>query len=254
MKIAFVGKGGVGKSTLAATFARLLARRGREVVAIDFDPMPGLSYGLGLPVQDVTIPADAMVDVEGGPIDDRFKFVGDLDAIAALERFAPVGADGVRFLSYGKLRGHVSTQFRSQAAFRHITASLPGDRFDLVGDLPAGTRQAFFGWAKFADTVAIVTDPSMKAMHTARRLGRLSDATWAPQRLVVVVNRCSSADDAPRAAALTSLEVVASLPDDRAVSLADRQAIAPLDADPDGAYASAVAHLVDLFCAEEVSA
>jgi len=38
MKIAISGKGGVGKSTVAAAFILLMARRGMRVLAIDADP------------------------------------------------------------------------------------------------------------------------------------------------------------------------------------------------------------------------
>ena len=48
MKIAIVGKGGSGKTTIAATLARLLARNGREVLAIDGDPNPNLGVALGV--------------------------------------------------------------------------------------------------------------------------------------------------------------------------------------------------------------
>lgn len=253
MKVAFVGKGGVGKSTLAATFSRLLARRGREVVAVDCDPMPGLSYGLGLPVSDVGIPAEAVIDEPNGPIDGRFRFVDGLDAVDAMRRYAPLGADGVRLLSYGKLRGPAPTQFRCQAAFRHITGSLPADRFDLVGDLPAGTRQAFFGWARFAETVIVVTDPSTKAIHTARRLARLRDATWAPKQLVAVVNRVVESDDVSRVEEQTGLIVVAAFAHDNAVAMGDRRWSAPLDFAPDGAFVIAMSQIVDLLCAEEVT-
>jgi cellulose biosynthesis protein BcsQ len=37
----------VGKTTIAGTVARLLARRGRRVLAVDFDPNPGLELTLG---------------------------------------------------------------------------------------------------------------------------------------------------------------------------------------------------------------
>ena len=38
MKIAVTGKGGVGKTTFAATLARLYAAEGQHVLAADVDP------------------------------------------------------------------------------------------------------------------------------------------------------------------------------------------------------------------------
>jgi len=48
MKIAITGKGGVGKTTLAGTLARLLARDGMDVLAIDADPDMNLASALGI--------------------------------------------------------------------------------------------------------------------------------------------------------------------------------------------------------------
>ncbi len=48
MKIAVAGKGGSGKTTISATLARLLARRGHRVTAIDGDPNPNLGAALGM--------------------------------------------------------------------------------------------------------------------------------------------------------------------------------------------------------------
>ena len=42
MRVAFAGKGGGGKSFIAATFARSLARAQNPVLALDLDTMPGL--------------------------------------------------------------------------------------------------------------------------------------------------------------------------------------------------------------------
>ncbi|MEH1015475.1 ATP-binding protein [Micromonospora sp. CPCC 206060] len=47
MKVAFVGKGGSGKTTLAALFARHLGRAGRPVLAIDADINQHLATALG---------------------------------------------------------------------------------------------------------------------------------------------------------------------------------------------------------------
>lgn len=46
--IAIAGKGGSGKTTVAGTLARVLARGGREVWAIDADSTPNLGMTLGL--------------------------------------------------------------------------------------------------------------------------------------------------------------------------------------------------------------
>ena len=54
MRIAVAGKGGSGKTTTAATLARLFARDGYRVAAIDDDPNPNLSTALGLTVEQQT--------------------------------------------------------------------------------------------------------------------------------------------------------------------------------------------------------
>ena len=48
MRIALAGKGGSGKTTIAATLSRVLARRGFTVNAIDDDPNPNLAAALGV--------------------------------------------------------------------------------------------------------------------------------------------------------------------------------------------------------------
>ncbi|MDM4721506.1 ArsA-related P-loop ATPase [Micromonospora sp. WMMA1363] len=56
MKVAFVGKGGSGKTTLAALFARHLATQGRPVLAIDADINQHLAVALGGSVGATTTP------------------------------------------------------------------------------------------------------------------------------------------------------------------------------------------------------
>lgn len=53
MRIAFVGKGGSGKTTLSALFTRHLAALGRSVLAIDADLNQHLGQALGLPDEQV---------------------------------------------------------------------------------------------------------------------------------------------------------------------------------------------------------
>jgi CO dehydrogenase maturation factor len=48
MKIAVTGKGGVGKTTLAGTMARIFAADGYRVLAVDADPDANLASALGI--------------------------------------------------------------------------------------------------------------------------------------------------------------------------------------------------------------
>ena len=49
MKIAVTGKGGVGKTTVAGTIARLLGRDGKKILAVDADPNYNLWSSIGIP-------------------------------------------------------------------------------------------------------------------------------------------------------------------------------------------------------------
>ena len=62
MKIAITGKGGVGKTTFAATLARMYADEGRAVLAADADPDANLGLALGFTEEelDVIIPISKM--------------------------------------------------------------------------------------------------------------------------------------------------------------------------------------------------
>ena len=53
MKVAFVGKGGSGKTTLAALFSRYAAEQGRHVLAIDADINQHLAAAIGMTPEEI---------------------------------------------------------------------------------------------------------------------------------------------------------------------------------------------------------
>lgn len=55
MRVGLAGKGGAGKTTTAATLARIFARRGYQVTALDDDPNPNLAMALGLTPDEVAV-------------------------------------------------------------------------------------------------------------------------------------------------------------------------------------------------------
>src|SRR6266545_4678759 len=106
-RVAFVGKGGAGKSMIAGTFVRLLAARGEPVLAVDSDPMPGLALSMGIEASDAGIPDDA---VEENPDGEGPRYRLLLPAGEAVRRYAAQGPDGALFLQFGKLRGAINGQ------------------------------------------------------------------------------------------------------------------------------------------------
>ncbi len=155
VRVAFVGKGGSGKSTIAGTVARLLARQGEPVLALDVDTMPGLAYSIGLGrIGDAGMPDELGERREGN----GWVLREEESAEALVDRYALEAPDGIRFLQLGKLPGHVRPG--STTAFRHVVDTFRRPGWSVVGDLAAGTRQGFYGWAGHASLVAVVVEPS----------------------------------------------------------------------------------------------
>lgn len=243
LRIAFVGKGGAGKSAIAAAFARLLARRGEPVVALDSDPMPGLSWSLGVPPDDAGLPDDTVVEQpEGdGP---RWALRPGLTPEAAVDRYAAVGPDGVRLLQMGKLRGPSADRVRSLTAYRLVLRGLDDAGWHLVGDLAAGTRQVFFGWGGFARTMLVVVEPTAKALLSARRLTRLRRLE-DPPTLYAVANKVREEEDVALVAQGTGLEVIGAIPYDAGLVTAEREGTSWVDVSADAPAVAAVSALVD---------
>jgi CO dehydrogenase maturation factor len=244
LRVAFAGKGGAGKSSISGTMARLLAARGEPVLVLDTDPMPGMAYALGVPRTDAGLPPEVVEPRPEGEEGPRYRLAAGLDPAEVVERHAATAPDGVRFLQFGKAGGTGGDLFGSQIVFRQLTRALPDHRWHLVGDLPGGTRQAFFGWGGFARTLVVVVEPTPANVVSARRLGRLRLGE-DPPRIVAVVSKARSAADVDEVAQRTGLEVVAAIPHDEALAEADRLGVAPLDHDPEAPAVTAVRSLLD---------
>jgi CO dehydrogenase maturation factor len=252
VKIAFVGKGGSGKSAIAGTLARAVARMGRPVLAIDSDPLPGLALSLGLDSDEAPIPDDAVVERQEGEKGPRFRLRPGLEAAEAVERYAVAGPDGVRFLQFGKIGPGDVNLFRSQLAFLQIVRDLPGDEWNVVGDLPGGTRQAFTGWGNFAETVLVVVEPTAHSLLSGRRLARMAELEGHSRRVVAVVSKAREEGDSDLVARRTGLQVVATVPWDLALAEAERNRQAPIDAAPECAAVKAVELLAEHLSEEMV--
>ena len=99
MKIAVAGKGGSGKTTISATLARVLARRGLRVTAIDGDPNPNLGVALGMSQQRLgnltRVPKEIMEVKEEG---ERRTLVLTRPVEEITAEYATTGPDGVNLM------------------------------------------------------------------------------------------------------------------------------------------------------------
>lgn len=107
MRIAIAGKGGSGKTTISGTLARLLARSGRQVVAVDADSNPNLALTLGVsPDQAQTIASLPRSLMERQTLPDgSVKTVFSADVEEVLRDFGITGPDGVTLVVMGRV-GH----------------------------------------------------------------------------------------------------------------------------------------------------
>lgn len=90
MKVAVIGKGGSGKTTVSGILARSLARSGREVIALDCDSNPNLGISLGLGVDLTEKLAGFRQALDEGEAEHAHT-VEEL-----IERFGATAPDGVR--------------------------------------------------------------------------------------------------------------------------------------------------------------
>ncbi len=105
MKIAIAGKGGSGKTTTAGTLARLFAREGYDVLAIDGDSNPNLGITLGIPADKIDevepLPSDLLEDVEDENGERKSVLRRSVEEIAST--FGTQAADGVRLLAMKRI-------------------------------------------------------------------------------------------------------------------------------------------------------
>lgn len=235
MRLAVVGKGGVGKTTMVGTLARLLARRGRQVLAVDLDPNPGLALTLGLPVTDAGLPDEALEQADPKTRAYGWQLAAGLSAADAVERYSVVAPDGVRFLSPGKIDRPGHSVARSLTAVRQVVKGLDDPGWDIIADIEAGTTTPYEGYHDFAERVLIVVTPGWTSVLTAQRLIPILGATPT----MIVGSRFAEEHEA------VDLTIDAYIPYDERCAEADRLGRPPLDHCPDSPAVAAIDALVD---------
>jgi CO dehydrogenase maturation factor len=195
MRIAFVGKGGSGKTTAAAVFSRYVAERGHRVVAIDADINQHLAQALGHdgpPPRPLSADlgwlkdhlrgdnpriatADAMIKTTPPGRGSRLLDLGADDAV--LRRFA-TRIGGVQHLAAGEFDesdiGVSCFHAKTGAVELYLNHLVDGPGEYVVVDMTAGADAFASGLFTRFDLTVLVCEPTRRGVGVYRQYAELA--------------------------------------------------------------------------------
>jgi CO dehydrogenase maturation factor len=200
VKIAVAGKGGVGKTLVAAGLAWLLARRGFRTIAVDADPTPNLGVSLGLTIQEASsiLPISENADLIESKTRTGFPGVYSLTFSVEdiIRNYAVPTPSGVQLLVMGTVKSMGSgCTCAANTVLRSLIRHLVVDRDEaLVLDMEAGLEHLGRGTAEGVDLMLVVTDANAKSLETARVVTRMVRESGVPN-VFIAGNRIDSEDE-----------------------------------------------------------
>jgi CO dehydrogenase maturation factor len=244
LKLAITGKGGVGKTTLAALLSYVFAERGQKVLAIDADPARGLAAACGVPPEQAAAitPVADMEDLiyertgaRKGETGGFFKLNPRVDDIPDRFAVSPPGNDSIRILTMGTVKtGGAGCLCPENALLRTLVTHLLLRRDEvLIMDMEAGVEHLGRGTAGTVDAFIAVVEPGRRSIQTAHSIRTLAQDLGIGQ-VYAIGNKVASADDeAFIAEQLPGFQVLGFLPSDPKALEADRRGVAVFALAPD---------------------
>ena len=202
MKIAISGKGGVGKSTLAAALALLMADKNKRVLVLDADPASNLANALGIPpeVRDKIVPISRQKEL----IEERtgakvkqygqmFKLNPEVSDIA--DKYAIVH-NGVSLIVIGAIeKGGSGCACPENVLVRALVTNLVLHRNEvLIMDMEAGIEHLGRATVSGVDAMLIVVEPGQRSVDCAKTIIQMARDIRL-KRLYVVANKVTCEDD-----------------------------------------------------------
>ena len=215
--LAVAGKGGVGKTSLAATLVRCLveAHPEKRILAIDADPAVGLSTALGLEVE--TTVDDIRRAVVAAAEDGDSKSAVELLGEARYRIFdALIETDGFSFIAIG--RPESAGCYCKINAYLKEVISILAENFDyVVIDGEAGIEQINRRVMEKVTHLLLITDASKKGAQVIGTIHKVADELVMYERVGVIANRLPSAETAALLD-LGGLPLLAAIPSDAALA------------------------------------
>ncbi|MCP4402709.1 MAG: AAA family ATPase [bacterium] len=237
MKIAISGKGGVGKSTLAAGLALLMARNGQQVLAVDADPDANLASALGIsevkqrdiiPISQQAALIEERTGAKVKQYGQMFKLnpeVSDIvDTHATLH-------EGVALLVLGAVeQGGSGCACPESVLIKALVTDMVLYKNEaLIMDMEAGVEHLGRATARGVDVMLVVVEPGQRSIDSAKRVIRMANEIGL-NNIRFVANKVNGAEDETFIReALPGHEVLGVIPYSEEIRKGDRGGISVLD-------------------------
>ncbi|MBT9131574.1 carbon monoxide dehydrogenase [candidate division NPL-UPA2 bacterium Unc8] len=227
MKLAIAGKGGVGKTTIAALLVNLFQHNDCTVLAIDADPVANLAASLGFPRAQTIVPIIEMKEL----IEERTGTkAGDIGAyfnlnphVADIPDKYAVCHNGIKLIVMGGFRSVASGCFCAENAFlKALLSHLLVKRDEVViVDMEAGVEHLSRGTAVAVDMLLVIVNPGKRSIDTAHKINEVAKSVGI-KRIQGIGNRVSSKEDEELiTAAMAPIEMLGFVSDSQLVREAD---------------------------------
>jgi len=235
---AVAGKGGTGKSTLAALIVRSLRRAGRvPILAVDADPNTTLDAALGLrPARTISDVLDATKGMREVP--------ANMPRTVYLEyQLADCLAEGrgVDLIVMGRPEGAGCYCAANHLLREHLDRLTTGYPY-VVMDNAAGMEHLSRRTTRDVDLLLIVSAPTPSGLRAARRIQALvGELDLAVRDMALVLNRADAVPPAvAQEIAASGLRLAAVIPEDPQIAACDLEGRPLLDLPDDAAAVQAV--------------
>jgi len=177
MKIAVSGKGGVGKTSVAAGLVIFFEKQGKRVIAIDADPDANLAATLGFSVSERPSPISELKKIileRTGEVGTFFKLNPKVDDIP--DKFS-ARKGNIRLIEMGTVKKGGAGCVCPESAFLKALLShifLNRDEVVIV-DMEAGIEHLGRGTAQSVEKFLIVVEPNNTSLDTAKKINSLAE-------------------------------------------------------------------------------